>query len=73
MELGRPVSESQFLFTRNCWLRTGSFLLSLKKWLLVKKRYQLTVLLKDTDIVISCILEMISTKLEISIFWKNNM
>ena len=26
----RPVSESQSLFTRNCWLRTGSFLLLLK-------------------------------------------
>ena len=30
IELGRPVSESQSLFTRNCWLWTGSFLLSLK-------------------------------------------
>ena len=29
-ELWRPVSESQSLFTRNCWLRTGSFLLLLK-------------------------------------------
>ena len=31
MKLGRPVSGSQSLFTRNCWLRTGSFLLLLKK------------------------------------------
>ena len=26
----RPVSKSLSLFTRNCWLRTGSFILLLK-------------------------------------------
>ena len=31
MELERPVSESQSLFTKNCWLWTGSFLFSLEK------------------------------------------
>ena len=30
-ELLRPVSESQSLFTRNCWLWKGSFLLLLEK------------------------------------------
>ena len=30
VELGRSVLESQSLFTRNCWLQTGSFLLLLK-------------------------------------------
>ena len=31
MELERPVSESQSLFTKNCWLWTGSLLFSLEK------------------------------------------
>ena len=30
MEIRRPVTELQSLFPRNCWLRTGSFLLLLK-------------------------------------------